>query len=608
MISQDLIISEFMTIYKDKKILSSAVIIFFFFLLLVKLFQLQVYERQKYRNFSDINRIRRVRIIPSRGIIYDRNGKIIVKNQPSYSVFAVPFECRKDSVINLLSDILDDSLAVIRKKISSAQNPFTSIKVWNDIEFEAMIRIEENKLNLPGIYLKIEPKRTYLDNLWSAHLLGYLAEVSKKELEGLPQTGIVQGDIIGKKGIEKAFDDKLRGQAGFNFIEVNALGREVAEKEFSGERDPVPGHDLYLAIDLDMQKFAEDLFQNRQGGAVFLDTRNGEVLVMCSKPDYNPALLAGNIPHKTWQNLLNNPAKPLYDRMIQGEFPPGSTFKLVMLAAALQENKITEHTMYSCPGYFRFGNATFNCWNHAGHGTNNLTDAIKMSCNVYLYNVSLTLDVNTWARYAREFGFGRVTGIDLPDERAGNVPDSTYLNKVYQKTGWTAGMLLNVGIGQGDLLTTPLQMAQFAMILANSGVWYTPHLVQRFVDSQNRETPNTLFQKNQTTGISSQTYSIIRNGMRLVVNGEKGTGRASRLPNIHVAGKTGTAQNPHGEDHAWFIGFAPFENPEIAFCVFIENGGGGGAQAAPIAHDLLQMYFNKSRILAEQDSAVRHVD
>ncbi|HPG40362.1 MAG TPA: penicillin-binding protein 2 [bacterium] len=593
-----------MTLFEDKKILSASVVSFLLFLLFIKLFQLQVYERQKYREFSDKNRIRRVRIIPSRGNIYDRNGKLIVKNQPAYSVYAVPFECRNDSVINLLSVILADSGAVIRKKLAAAVNPFTPVKLWNDIQYQAMIRIEENKLNLPGIFFKIEPKRTYLDNLWSAHLLGYLAEVTKKELETLPQADITPGDIIGKKGIEKAFDDKLRGLAGYNFIEVNALGREVADKDFAGERDPAPGHDLYLTIDLDMQKLAEDLLSNRQGGVIFIDTRNGEVLVLCSKPDYDPALLAGNIPYNTWQNLLNDPAKPLFDRMIQGEFPPGSTFKLVMLAAALQENKITENTMYSCPGYFHFGSATFNCWNHAGHGTNNLTDAIKMSCNVYLYNVSLGVDVNTWARFACEFGFGRVTGIDLPGEKAGNVPDSTYLNNTYQKTGWTRGMLLNLGIGQGDLLTTPLQMAQFAMILANSGMWYTPHLVKRFVDTQNRDIPGDSVKVYQTGSISAHTYAIIRNGMRLVVNGDRGTGRASRLPDIEVAGKTGTAQNPHGEDHAWFIGFAPFERPEVAFCVFIENGGGGGAQAAPIAHDLLQMYFNKSRSRAASDSIV----
>ncbi len=589
-----------MPTFQDKKIVFSTLILLFVFILLIKLFQLQIYERKKYRYFSDINRIRRVRLLPTRGNIYDRNGNILVENQPSYSLFAIPFESKKDKVINLLSFILDDSTSLVRKRLIGAQNPFTPVKIWPNLEFERLVQIEERKLELPGVYIKVEPKRNYPDTVTFAHLLGYLAEVSKKELESLKGEDILQGDIIGKKGVEKAYDNELRGSAGYNFIEVNAFGQEIEDKDFKGEGLPRLGHHLYLTIDLELQRLAEDLFKDKKGGAVFLDVRNGGVLVLSSKPDFDLNHFSGNISQNIWQALVNDPSKPLFDRMIQGEFPPGSTFKLVMLAAALEEKNIDPKTNFTCNGYFRYGSGVFNCWKKSGHGTVDLTDAIKMSCNVYLYNVSLNMDVDVWARYTKKFGFGKPTGIDLPGERSGNVPDKNYLDKVYKDTGWTKGMLLNLGIGQGDLLVTPIQMAQLAMIFANSGIYYKPHVVQKIVDAQSYEFSLYSANAQKVEGISEQTFSVLRNGMKLVVNGANGTGRACFLPNVVVAGKTGTAQNSHGEDHAWFIGFAPYENPQIAFCVFIENGGSGSAQAAPIARELLKKYFEQQQLFTNR--------
>ena len=540
-----------------------------------------------------------MRLLPSRGNIYDRNGNILVENQPNYSLFAVPFESKKEKIINLLSSILNDSTSAVREKLTKAQNPFAPVKIWPNLEFESLVQIEERKLELPGVYIKVEPKRNYPDTVTSAHLLGYLAEVSKKELESLKDKDVLQGDIVGKKGVEKVYDSELRGTAGYNFIEVNAFGQEIEDKQFEGEGLPQPGRHLYLTIDLELQKLAEDLFKDKKGGAVLLDVRDGSVLVMSSKPDFDLNHFSGNISQNIWSALINDPSKPLFDRMIQGEFPPGSTFKLVMLAAALEENMVQPNTTFTCNGYYRYGRGVFNCWNRAGHGTVDLTDAIKMSCNVYMYNVSLNMDVDVWARYAKSFGFGQATGIDIPGESRGNVPDKNYLDKVYSETGWTKGMLLNLGIGQGDLLATPLQMAQLAMILANSGIYYTPHVVQRIVDARSYEFFLHSAKAQKVEGVSEQTYSILRNGMKLVVNGTRGTGRGAYLPDVVVAGKTGTAQNPHGDDHAWFIGFAPYEDPQIAFCVFIENGGGGGAMAAPVARAILKKYFERSRMLTD---------
>jgi len=590
-----------MPTFEDKKIIFSTLVLLLFIILIIKLFQLQIYERKKYRYFSDINRIRQVRLLPARGNIYDRNGNILVENQPSYSVYAIPFETQNEKNLGILSLILEDSTSLINKRLKDAKNPFTSVKIWNTLEFEKLVQIEERKLELPGVYIKVEPKRFYPDTLTSAHLLGYLAEVSKKELESLKGEDILQGDIIGKKGVEKVYDSELRGITGYNFIEVNAFGQEIEDKEFRGEVAPRPGNHLYLTIDLELQRLAERLFENKKGGIVILDVRDGGVLALSSKPDFDLNVFSGNISQNIWQSLVNDPIKPLFDRMIQGEFPPGSTFKLVMLAAALEEKIVDPNTIYTCNGYFRFGSRLFNCWKKSGHGPVNLTNAIKMSCNVYLYNVSLKVDVDIWARYAKIFGFGKSTGMDLPDERPGNVPDKNYLDTVYKETGWTKGMLLNLGIGQGDLLVTPIQMAQLAMIIANSGIYYKPHVVQRIVDAHSYEFFLQRTNAKKIEGITNHTFTILRNGMKLVVNGVNGTGRACYLPNVVVAGKTGTAQNPHGEDHAWFIGFAPYENPQIAFCVFIENGGGGGARAAPIARELLRKYFEHTQLFTNKN-------
>jgi len=421
-----------------------------------------------------------------------------------------------------------------------------------------------------------------------AHLLGTLGEIDERELGSYPQ--LEPGDLVGKKALEKTFDDDIRGSKGYRFVKVDAAGRVVGQVSTSKSTRPQPGKHLYLTIDLRMQAYADSLMRDKRGALIAIDTRDGGVLTLLSKPDYDVSKLSGVISSNIWDNLLNDPYHPLYDRACQSGYPPGSAYKLVAAIAALNDNIITPARKSTCPGYFVIGRKTVRCWKAGGHGTLDLIGAIKNSCNVYFYQLGLLIGLDTWNKYSILFHFGQKTGIELTNENSGLVPSVDYYNKVYGEDKWTKGMLANLAIGQGELLVTPLQMVQFVSILANRGVLHQPHLGGKLVDPITREEEKISFKTTKIEGIKSSVYQVILEGMRQVVDG--GTGGMSRLyGGISSAGKTGTAQNPHGKDHAWFIGFAPYESPEIAICVLVENGGSGGGVAAPIAGAYLKKYF-----------------
>ena len=585
-------------IVDQKKYAFYALITLAFLALTLQLANLQIFERRKYLRHSQRNRIRSIIVQPKRGTIFDRNGVVLVENMPSYSVSAIPYESAKDdSLFYHIAGILRQDVHEIQNKIQSARGPFTPIKLARDVEFSALIRIEEQKLDFPGILFDVEPKRHYPAGVRAPHLFGYIGEISQSELRIKGNDGLQKGDIIGKKGLEKIYDRTLRGKAGYAYHEVDALGRVVRDLDIGEESHPVSGNDLYLALDGKLQKQAEEMFNQKNGGVVLLDVRNGGVLVDCSKPDYDPFIFSGTLEMDAWRELINDPDKPLYDRMIQSTFPPGSTFKLVLATAALQNKAVnlTEKTV--CNGYVRLGNRIFNCWKKDGHGAVDFMEAIKRSCNVYFYRLMPRVGVDAWAAYAQDFGFGKVPGIDLANESSGNQPNREYLDQIYGKNGWSTGMLYNMAIGQGDVLVTPLQMAQLAMIIANKGRYYQPHVLDRTYNAESKRTIPFQPVGKSTELVSEEAYDVIRKAMLSVVNEEGGTGRASWLRDVLVAGKTGTAQNPHGESHAWFIGFAPFVKPQVAVCVFVENGGGGGAVAAPLAGEMLKAYFRQKDTL-----------
>ncbi len=584
---------------EGRVLLFSSLIIVFFLLLFYGFFRIQISSPEKYVQISIENSVRQLTLYPLRGIIYDTYGKILVDNRPSFLLSIIPRQFPK-SQISEFAKLIEEDDEYILKKVQG-RNSFRPVIIKRDLDYQTLAILEEMKLEYPGVIIEPESKRYYPENVFSPHIFGYVGEVTKNEAE--QQKGIEPGELVGKSGLEYHYDINLRGVKGVHFIGVDAEGRELGIVSEDRNIKPSPGMDLTMTLDYELQQFAESLMVDKRGAMVALDTRNGGVIAFVSKPDFDPRLLTGKISPKIWAGLLNDPSQPLFSRIIQGAYPPGSTYKLVTAIAALEEGIIKPQWTAYCPGYFKLGRKTIHCWNEKGHGKLNLTQAIKNSCNVYFSQLGLKIGLEAWARYSKLLYFGQLTGIDLPNENKGLVPTIAYFNRQYGERGWTKGVLANLALGQGELLTTPLQMAQFAMILATSGVIHSPHLTDYLYDKQTGKRISFPVQTKYTKGISKKVYDIIREGMRQVVAG--GTGWRGGVYGIEVAGKTGTAQNPHGDSHAWFIGFAPYENPVIAFAVLVENSGSGGGVAAPLAQFMLEKYFYKRllpRTIPKKDS------
>jgi len=575
----------------------SVLVIVLFVVLIIRFFYLQIYKQEQYFTASEKNRIRERVHEAARGIIIDRNGEILVDNHPSYSVYAIPIEVKdSENVLKLTGEILDMKPAEIKRTIQKKRTGyFTPIKLKRQVDFETLSRIEERRMDLPGILYMTEPRRYYPSGVKAPHLFGYLGEITQQELELDENKGMQQGSIIGKKGLEKVYEKELRGFQGYEYIEVDALGREVRQLKDKPEIQSQPGKNLHLTLDAILQRALEAKMDSLRGGAVVVDCQTGGVLALVSKPDYDPEIFTKPISPEIWNALVNNPSKPLYDRMVQSLFPPGSTYKLVLAAAALEHNIIEPSWRAYCSGFLSLGRRNYDCHKPGGHGELDLLGAIEQSCNVYFYKLVLKVGLDYWAEYSRNFLFGELTGIDLMAEKAGVVPDQEYLDRQFGKNKWSKGLVLNMAIGQGDLLVTPLQMARFAMTIANKGVAYRLHLVEYLEDPIDGTRKPTPIDSVKINGVSSETFEILKQGMVRVVHGVHGTAKSAAYLDIKVAGKTGTAQNPHGDPHAWFIGYAPADNPKIAMCVLVENGGGGGAVAAPIAREVIKNYFYRNQ-------------
>lgn len=570
---------------RQRRLLLIGILLASFLFLFYGFFKIQVYSADKYAQISFENSVRQITLHPNRGVIRDSYNRILVDNRPSFLVSIIPRQFPKLK-LSEFAGIIGENEEFVREKIKG-RNSFRPIVIKRDLDYQILAVLEEMKLDLPGMLIEPESKRYYSDQINSPHIFGYVGEVNKNE--AAKNELVESGDLIGKAGLELTYDSNIRGSKGIQFIAVDAEGRELGSVSDDRNINPHPGMDLHLTLDYNMQQFAESLMVDKRGAMVALDTRNGNVIVFVSKPDYDPRLLSGKISPQIWTDLLNDPSQPLFSRVIQGAYPPGSTYKVVAALAALEEKIITPKWTAFCPGYYKLGRKTIHCWNTGGHGKLDLPAAIKNSCNVYFYQLGLKIGLDIWEKYSKLMFFGQPTGIDLPNENTGLVPSVNYFNKQYGINGWTKGVLANLAIGQGELLTTPLQMAQCAMILATRGVIHTPHLTNYLVDNKTGEKIYFPVKSKYTHGISKKNYDIVRKAMREVVDG--GTGWLAGVYGIEVAGKTGTAQNPHGDSHAWFIGFAPYENPEIAIAIIVENGGGGGAVAAPLAKLILEKYF-----------------
>ena len=565
------------------------IITLIFLLYLGRLYQLQLIYRDEYGKKSEENSIRTIPREPVRGTIFDRNGTLVVDNRPAFSVTIMPFEFDRKN-INYLAQLLslDPEFVSDRLKKGETYSRFAPIKIKRDIDFKTLAALEENRGRLPGVDYQVESKRFYTTNAHASHVLGYTKEISEAQIKILGED-YAPGDVVGSSGLEADYETTLRGRKGAELTVVNVRGQVIGRFE-GGKSDvqAVQGDNLLLSMDFGLQAFAESLMTGRRGAVVAVDPNDGGVLALVSMPDYDLSLFSGVTTPELWRSLNEDEASPLFNRATLTRYPPGSTFKMVLAVAALESGTITPSWRVTCTGAFRYGNKVFKDL-HV-HGSVDLIEAIQRSCNVYFYQLMLKTGLDPWSHYGAEFGFGRLTGIDIFEENPGILPTQAYMDRRYGKSGWTRGFLPSFGIGQGDVGVTPLQMALYAAALATKGEYNEPHVVHAVVRS-NPHSTDTVAPSLRMINVSDATWSAVREGMRRVVEEPGGTGGMARVKGIQSGGKTGTAQNPHGLDHAWYIGFAPFDHPKIAIAVLVENAGFGGSVAAPIAGQCIERYL-----------------
>ncbi len=587
-----------------KRILPLTILVTFLFLALVsRLWYLQVLQADKYRTMSEKNRLRFLPVTASRGTLMDRNGQMLVNNRPSFSLTIIPQEVKEpEPVLERLAQLLDLDYDELHERWTKSRGRarYYPVVIASNISQDQVEIVEENRLRLPGVEIGVKPTREYIFNNMAAHLLGHIGEISYKELEQPEYEDYHPGDFIGKNGIEKAWEHELNGRDGGRQLEVDAGGRVLRVLQ---ETSPMVGNSLMLTIDSRLQQATELAFGDQAGAAVVLDVNSGEVLSFVSNPGFDPALFAGRIPVDVWKGYLEDKRHPLENKALTGQYPPGSTFKMITALAGLEAGIINEHTTIYCNGAYELGNNKFRCWNRSGHGTVNLKRSLKESCDVYYYQLGEKLGVDRIAAMAERFGLGQATGIGLLHEKKGLVPTKDWKFKRYGKQ-WFRGETLPVAIGQGYLLTTPVQLALMTATIATDGIIYRPHLVKKVVDPDGRTVQEFNPEQIGNTGVSASNFKKIKQGMFSVVNDPGGTGGSARLWDHKVAGKTGTSQviklgadrkkvlAYHHRDHGLFVAFAPYDKPEIALAVVVEHGGGGGAVAAPIAGRILRKYFD----------------
>ncbi|MCW5199569.1 penicillin-binding protein 2 [Desulfobulbus sp. F1] len=595
-------------LYRRRAMYSSVVLIFFFATLAARLWYLQILQGDQYAKLAQNNRVRTVDIAAPRGNILDRKGREIVTNKPSFNVVWVREKNRIDEeLIKKVAAILavdpSDLLARIRKMAGTPGH--IPIRLAENIEWDKVAYIENNRMDMPGIKIEVVPQRVYHYGNLASHMIGYLAEISKEDLTDAETDIYRPGDMTGKMGLERLREKDLRGEKGREYMEVNSLGFE--QRNLKG-LEPLPGSDIQLTLDVDLQQAAEKIMmdENKSGAVVAVEVNTGRLLLVASSPVLDLSKFLGGISSKNWKEMLDNPHHPLINKTVQGQYPPASTYKIVTALAGLAEGIITPDSTVYCPGSYRFGNRSYRCWKYkGGHGTVNLKRALSESCDVYFYHLGQRLGVNRLANYASHLGLGKKTGVEIEHEKSGLIPTSEWKLKRYGKP-WQDGETLSVAIGQGFNLVTPLQLAMMTAAVANGGRLYKPSIIETVRDPDGHIVER--FQATELDHFTGQerALNLLKEGLIEAVNGRRGTSTKARLNSITVAGKTGTAQVvrikqykhlkeeniPYKyRDHAWFTCFAPAENPEIAVTVLVEHGLHGGSAAAPIAKAVLEKYF-----------------
>lgn len=579
-----------------------------FFIIAGRLWYMQIVSGQHYEALSQGNRIRRIPVTAPRGIFYDRNGKPLVSSRLSFTVSILPTALteNQEQVLKDLGEIIGQDPEEIAKEVErSSSRPFEPVRLLRDASPEIVTKIEERRIDLQGVIVEEMPVRNYNYGEFASHLFGYLGKINSKELEMWRSEGYRMTDIVGKTGLERVYEKYLKGEDGGEQVEVDAAGRPI---RLLGFANPVPGNDLVLTIEEKVQAAADEALsaqleamatskypRAKAGAVVALDVKTGQVLAMASKPGYDPNSFVGGISGKELEAMLKNPYHPFTSRVLRVAEPPGSIFKLITATAALELGKTSPDDHFVCRGVDKYGKRCWIASHGRTHGTQNLIEGIKNSCNIVFYELGRRVGIDELARYARMYGLGKPTGFELPGERAGLVPDRQWKRENFKRADnkkWYEAETMDVSIGQGALQTTPLQMATTIAAIGNGGTVYRPYVVREILSPEGKEIKSFKPIANNQLDVSPDTLAVLREGMAAVTAPGGTAHTAFRDFPVPVGGKTGTAQNSQGDDHAWFVSLAPIENPEIAVVVFIEQGGGGGSFAAPVARKVMAAYFD----------------
>jgi len=596
-------------IYEDLSLVFSRAKIAFivvkilFVILILYFWKLQILDFQVFWQKSEANRIREIVVPPQRGLIRDRNGVVLAKNIASFKASLIRENCKdfEESCLRI-SELLDLEPDVLKERVEKYKSLalFQPIVVKDNLTYEEVARIKSRQYELPELIVQSEPKRNYPFGTLASHVLGYLQEISPAEMEMDQYKTRRMGDLIGKTGLEKQYEDSLVGTEGKILEIVDSVGREIGEVS---KIDPIRGNELHLTLDFDLQKEAEEILDGREGAVIVMKPDTGEILAMASYPNFDPNKFINRFTPEEWVDLINSPEYPLENRVIRGLYSPGSLFKPCILLAGLDQRAVNDSTTFVCRGSIIIYGHPFACWKADGHGIVNLYSAIQHSCNIYFYQLGKRIGIEEIARYARMLGMGSPTHIDLPGEKAGLVPDSEWKRRVRDEP-WYPGETISVSIGQGPLLVTPLQIAVYTAQIANRGLSVTPYLHAKEIH-ESQEITRRQENINVRSPIPEVYFEKVIQGMWQSVN-DRGTSVLARVRDFDVCGKTGSAQvvgkataeklakqNIEIKTHSWFSGFAPKDKPEIVVSLIVEYGGGGGATAAPSARELFELYREK---------------
>ncbi|MBW6457574.1 MAG: penicillin-binding protein 2 [FCB group bacterium] len=578
--------------YRIIALLVFAVVLFL--ILIIRFYDLQIVNHAIYRNQAIGNMLNRVDIAAPRGLVYDRNGKKLIYNVPCYNIVVYPDIIRQNpGTWDKLEKITGAPVAQLQRNMQRNQvGAYRPAVVLRNIDFKVNTRINEDIQEFPGAEVVFSPIRAYAPEIKSGNLLGYTAQIRQRDIQQYRSLGYKLGDNIGYDGIEKQYEDLLKGERGYRYKQVNAVGQPLGDQAYE-QINPVPGNAIFLTLDHRLQAYAENLMANHNGAAILMNYENGEIIAFVTSPAYDPGIFVDGLTQAEWDSIVQDKRIPLFNRVIRGQYPPGSIYKMVGAIAGLEKKIISPAVEYECTGVYTLGGRNYKC-SHV-HGMENLNEAIAHSCNIYFYNVILDLGIDDWSHYARMLAFGEVTGIDLPGELPGINPDRDFLDRQYGRRKWWRGTWLNMVIGQGDVLVTPIQVARHTAVLATKGKIVTPHLLKSVQYTEDMRIENIEYPVRHITSISDATWKEVRSGMRNAVQSSWGTGRTANVPGLDMYGKTGTAQNPHGESHGWFLGYSALKDFPYAVVVFIEHGSSGSEIAAPFAGQILRTYYHMRR-------------